>query len=613
MALNAGEVEVLLKLRDELSTQLTAVRTELQGVSADAGTAGQKMTGLGTDAPTEVGKVSAAAETLKEKWVTVAAAMTGVVLGVNQTIGVFKDWIKESDTEEAALRRLETALRSQGTYTPELLQNYKDLGSEFQNTTRYSDDLIFEMEALLTLVGNVGPKNMGAALEAATNLASGLKIDLPAAVKILAPALAGGGDELGRLGKYLKGVNLEGANTAQVIAAVNNKFGGQAASDLQTYSGKIDQLQNKYGDVKEKAGALLSSVLIPLFDMFQAMPGPLQDVILVLGLVASAAIPVGTALGGIGIAWTALAPFLTVAIPAAVTAVTGAFATMLPYLGPAGLIAAGLTAWYVVFQNLDVFMWAAVETWEAVKSAWSSAATAITGSAKSLYEGVKSWLVDRFQAIIDGIKGKVDAVTGFFAGMYDAVVGHSYVPDMISAIGSEFSMLEGLMVSPSDIAAQGVMSAFQGMADGVGEKLTEINNKVKAASLSWSDAMAAVGKGEGTMTGTIQAPNDTPEKRAEIMKAAAEKRYYGPVDQNGMPDWKRLFPSHEDGGPTKEGPAYVHDGEYVVPKNGTLVMGDSGGGGNKTMIVQLVMSDGRELARAVVPWFPGELRRYGVA
>ena len=118
------------------------------------------------------------------------------------------------------------------------------------------------------------------------------------------------------------------------------------------------------------------------------------------------------------------------------------------------------------------------------------------------------------------------------------------------------------------------------------------------------------------MTGTLNPQNnvDSPEARAAILKAASEKRYYGPVDEHGVPDFKRIFPSHEDGGPTKEGPAYVHDGEYVVPKNGALVMGDGGGGGgNKTMIVQLVMADGQELARAVVPWFPGELRRIGVA
>ena len=36
-------------------------------------------------------------------------------------------------------------------------------------------------------------------------------------------------------------------------------------------------------------------------------------------------------------------------------------------------------------------------------------------------------------------------------------------------------------------------------------------------------------------------------------------------------------------------------------------------GEGKQMIVQLVMADGRELARATVPWIPGELRRIGVA
>jgi hypothetical protein len=42
------------------------------------------------------------------------------------------------------------------------------------------------------------------------------------------------------------------------------------------------------------------------------------------------------------------------------------------------------------------------------------------------------------------------------------------------------------------------------------------------------------------------------------------------------------IPSHKDGGPTVEGPAYLHNDEYVVPKNGALVM--NGGGGSSVVV-----------------------------
>ena len=58
--------------------------------------------------------------------------------------------------------------------------------------------------------------------------------------------------------------------------------------------------------------------------------------------------------------------------------------------------------------------------------------------AKDLYIGVKTWLTDKLGAIFDGVKAKVDAVTGFFGNMYDKVVGNSIVPDMVNRIGVSF-------------------------------------------------------------------------------------------------------------------------------------------------------------------------------
>jgi hypothetical protein len=88
----------------------------------------------------------------------------------------------------------------------------------------------------------------------------------------------------------------------------------------------------------------------------------------------------------------------------------------------------------------------------------------IVGYAKALYEGVKAWLVDSFTTIVSGVKGKIDAVTGFFRDMYDKVVGNSYVPDMIVRIGQEFSRLETVMVHPTQVAAGNVTGTFATMS-----------------------------------------------------------------------------------------------------------------------------------------------------
>ena len=87
--------------------------------------------------------------------------------------------------------------------------------------------------------------------------------------------------------------------------------------------------------------------------------------------------------------------------------------------------------------------------------------------AQQLYEGVKTWMLDRFTAVVDGIKAKVDAVTGFFENMYQAVVGGSFVPDMLLGIKAEFSKLPAVMVTPAESATGAAAGAFSNMFTGV--------------------------------------------------------------------------------------------------------------------------------------------------
>ncbi len=85
----------------------------------------------------------------------------------------------------------------------------------------------------------------------------------------------------------------------------------------------------------------------------------------------------------------------------------------------------------------------------------------ITKIAQAVYTGVKTWLIDKFAGIVQGVKDKIDAVTGFFNDMYEKVVGHSFVPDMISAIGTEFGKLNSVMVQPTQLAAGAVTGIFR--------------------------------------------------------------------------------------------------------------------------------------------------------
>ena len=87
---------------------------------------------------------------------------------------------------------------------------------------------------------------------------------------------------------------------------------------------------------------------------------------------------------------------------------------------------------------------------------------------------VKQWMVDKLGAVFEKVGAAVDMVTGFFAGMFDAVAGNSFVPDMIDRIEAEFGRLDKVMVEPAARAADAVSGAIETMAGRFGDELAEM-------------------------------------------------------------------------------------------------------------------------------------------
>ena len=94
----------------------------------------------------------------------------------------------------------------------------------------------------------------------------------------------------------------------------------------------------------------------------------------------------------------------------------------------------------------------------------------ITRIAEQIYLGVKKWMLDQFQTVVDRVKGAVSSVTGAFKSMYDAVVGNSIVPDFTRDVGLEFDKLDGLMRDPTEKATGMVTGLFGGMFNNISEK-----------------------------------------------------------------------------------------------------------------------------------------------
>jgi len=180
------------------------------------------------------------------------AAWSGLVSFVGGGIAEFAE-------AEAANKKLAVALEGLGQATPRASAYMDDLADSFSSTTKYSGDLITEMEALLVQIGQVLPSDMKAALTASTDLASGLGIDLETATTAVAKAFAGNSDALKKFGIDINDARLQAEGMPYVLDAINERVGGQAQAEMETYAGKVEAMGNKWDDVKESIGEIIVS------------------------------------------------------------------------------------------------------------------------------------------------------------------------------------------------------------------------------------------------------------------------------------------------------------------------------------------------------------------
>ena len=91
-----------------------------------------------------------------------------------------------------------------------------------------------------------------------------------------------------------------------------------------------------------------------------------------------------------------------------------------------------------------------------------------------LYRGVKQWIQEKLGAIFNWLRDKIEAVSGYFEDLYVAVVGNSWIPDMVDGIGQHMARLQGNMVKVAEGATKKTADAFERMADEVSAILARL-------------------------------------------------------------------------------------------------------------------------------------------
>jgi phage-related protein len=108
-------------------------------------------------------------------------------------------------------------------------------------------------------------KSLGTTMD----LAAGKQVDLETAAKAVGRAFEGNASMLTRMGVEVTKSKDDSVVFADAMTKLQEKFGGAAQKDLETYAGKQTQVANAMDNLKEKIGG----ALLPVLSSFQDMMG----------------------------------------------------------------------------------------------------------------------------------------------------------------------------------------------------------------------------------------------------------------------------------------------------------------------------------------------------
>lgn len=215
----------------------------------------------------------------------------------------------------------------------------------------------------------------------------------------------------------------------------------------------FDAFRAKFSEVLgPKFGAMIESVKAALVELWNGPLGAaIRVVIDVLGDLAA-------------VFATVLGEGLIRIVSAAIDIIGGMFRQIVNIVD---LIAALFRGdWSAAWAAMKAIVATSVET---LLKVLNSLAPGAIDAMRRLYEGVRRWLVEALGRVLDAVMDKVRAVGDGFRDLWDRVVGHSYVPDMVKGVAEWMAKLDAGMVVPARRATRQTAEAFEDLRSDVAD------------------------------------------------------------------------------------------------------------------------------------------------
>ena len=190
-----------------------------------------------------------------------AKVATGIFAGIAATVGAFKFGqaaVAASIVQQDAINSLETSLRLAGRFSEEASTSFQDFASSLQEVSTVGDETTLRLGGLASNFARSNEEAQKMTL-AAIELSAAMGTDAESALKNLGKSFSGLTGELGEALPIIKELTVEQLKSGAAIDLILSRFGGSAASKINTFSGAMAQLTNIFGDVQERVGDLVTS------------------------------------------------------------------------------------------------------------------------------------------------------------------------------------------------------------------------------------------------------------------------------------------------------------------------------------------------------------------
>lgn len=383
--------------------------------------------------------------------------------------------VKAAIESQQAIGQVNAALKSMGDGAGRTAEQLQVLATGQMRQSLYDDDdILRKVTANLLTFGNVAGAQFDRAQQAAIDLSARMGTDLQASTIMLGKALNDpikGMNALKRAGiqftdqqkeqitAMVAAGNAVGAQKI-MLAELERQFGGSAAAmrandPFGAMTQSWNEFQEKVGAQLLKAMPAITAAVIGVLDAFNSLSPGMQQAVVIGGAMAAAFGPVLLVFGNLVVAIAPLiaALYSYVAVNGVAATAGYALGTAIRFmLGPIGLIITAVGLAYLAWKN-----------WDKIKPIIQGALDWIM----KLYQGVKKWIGEALVGYLNAVLHPINAVTNAFKYMWDKVIGHSYVPDMVDGIALHFARLNAVMVSPAETAAKRTKQVFEKLAGDV--------------------------------------------------------------------------------------------------------------------------------------------------